>query len=184
MSLAKPAVLYHASQNRNVTVFEPRAETIRDPNEGPVVFATPDIRYASCFLVKTDDSWTTISNWGPNHPWAFICSDKQRFTQADKGGAIYTLPSETFDFDPEAANLPMEMVSKVSVKPTASETYESGLEAMLKYDVQVFFVTKEEFGALLNSDDHGLNLLIEWQKTHRLENRNRGLAVTPLLNRI
>jgi len=35
----KPKVLYHASQNREIDVLEPRADTVRDKAEGPVVFA-------------------------------------------------------------------------------------------------------------------------------------------------
>jgi hypothetical protein len=30
----KPEFLYHASINRNISEFEPRAESIRDPSEG------------------------------------------------------------------------------------------------------------------------------------------------------
>ena len=34
--------LYHASNNKNIDVLKPRQESIRDPNEGPVVFASQD----------------------------------------------------------------------------------------------------------------------------------------------
>lgn len=56
----KPPLLYHASQNTNITTLEPRALTVRNVDEGPVVFATPDKKYVTTFLVPTDDNWTNM----------------------------------------------------------------------------------------------------------------------------
>jgi hypothetical protein len=36
----KPQYLYHASSNKDIKIFEPRAESARHPKEGPKVFAT------------------------------------------------------------------------------------------------------------------------------------------------
>lgn len=49
MGSNRPKILYHASPNRSINVFEPRREKVRDPEEGPVVFATPDKALASAF---------------------------------------------------------------------------------------------------------------------------------------
>jgi len=54
--IGKPSVLYHASQNRNVELFEPRAKSYRDRKEGPVVFGTPELPFATMFIVDSDDS--------------------------------------------------------------------------------------------------------------------------------
>lgn len=94
--VAKPQILYHSSPDHNITLFEPRADSIRDPAEGPVVFASPDKTYASIFLIPTDDPWTNISQFNGNH--YLIVSDKKRLYNLDKGGAIYTVPSKTFSF--------------------------------------------------------------------------------------
>lgn len=181
MNSELPTVLYHASENRELTILEPRAESTRNPNEGPVVFATASIQYASCFLVKTDDSWVSISSWGENNPWVFICSDRERFTKSDHGGAIYSLPIDSFEFDTDLAKLQWEAVTKIAVKPTRSDIYESGLDAMLQHGVQVFFLNQEEFYAVINSDDHGLSLLLEWQDTDKLENKKRGMRLVPII---
>lgn len=45
-------VLYHGSTNSNIKVFEPRNNHIRDKEEGPVVFATPSLKLASCYLFR------------------------------------------------------------------------------------------------------------------------------------
>ena len=60
----KPKFLYHTSQNHDIGVLEPRAESVRDPNEGAVVFVTPNLPYATMFLVNSDDIWTSQSRFG------------------------------------------------------------------------------------------------------------------------
>lgn len=175
----KPAKLYHASDNRNIAIFEPRNEKVRDPKEGPVVFATPDISYASCFIVKTDSSWNQISRWGKDRPWVFICSDFERFKNNDHGGSIYVLPNNSFYTDPEKGTGNSEWVSKEPVTPESKEDYASGLDAMLNHSVQIFFVTKEEFEQINNAEDHGLGLVQEWQKQNRSINQQKGINYQP-----
>lgn len=153
----KPKILYHASQNRNIDYFEPRAESIRDPEEGSVVFATPDKVMASIFIVPTDDSWTGSGLFGGVH--YFVCGDEERFRGIDKGGAIYTLSSDTFENDPSKGLGTREWTSKISVKPNSSEEFSSGLEAMLEMGVQVYFLDKEKFQELKKSSDHGNKIL-------------------------
>jgi hypothetical protein len=48
----KPAILYLSAQAPNIQELLPMRGNIRDENEGPVIFATPDKAYASTFLVK------------------------------------------------------------------------------------------------------------------------------------
>lgn len=173
----KPTHLYHASQNREIAEFEPRAETVRDPSEGPVVFATASISYASCFLVKIDNSWTQISQWGDG-PRVFICSDRTKFESLDKGGAIYTLSTDSFYLDPEKSS--SEWVSKVPVKPIQKEIYDSGLTAMLDHGVQVFFVSQEEFFNILKAEDQGYEIISNLQKAGRSENHRSGATEIPI----
>ncbi len=156
----KPAVLYHASSNKNIEILEPKAESFRDEKEGPVIFATPDKGYASCFLVDTNDSWTQIGRWGSeNATWNMIISDEERFKKLDVGGAIYELPVDPFHCDINKGTGKSEWVSKISVKPIKKETYESGLKAMLKNGVNVFFVSKKTFHGMKVSKDHGYTIL-------------------------
>lgn len=156
----RPSVLYHASPSKNIEILEPKAEGFRDVKEGPVVFATPDKSYASCFLVDTNDSWTQISHWGrENAPWNIIISDEGKFRRLDVGGAIYELPVSSFYCDMDKGTGKSEWVSKTSVIPFRKETYGSGLKAMLKNNVNVFFVSKETFNEIRNSNDHGYAII-------------------------
>lgn len=152
--IEKPAILYHASPNRDVAEFESRAETTRDPNEGPVVFATPDKAFASCFIVPTDDRWTDISVF-ENDICAMVIGDKKRFEEADKGGSIYSLSSDTFNTDLGQSMQQREWISKEPVRPIDKSDYKTGLQAMIENGVKVYFVDPETLERIKKADDHG-----------------------------
>jgi len=162
----KPSVLYHASPNRDIEVFEPRAESVRDENEGPVVFATPSKAFASCFLVNTNNSWTAISRF--NGIQTIIISDRKRFESIDIGGAIYHLSSDTFIHEIRGGGKD-EWTSIVSVKPQSKDVFESGLQAMLDLGVQVYFVDSQTFSKISSADDYGYGIL------QNLESENQRL---------
>jgi hypothetical protein len=158
----KPKVLYHSSWNTEIKQFEPRNEKVRDPLEGPVIFATPDKAYASCFLVPSDDSWVKIGRYSTNGipgSWKVVVSDEDRFKQLDKGGAIYHLPSKPFKFHPERNMAEIEWTSTQAVEPTDKEEYGSGLQAMQRQGVDVYFVDEATFEAIKQSDDQGKSII-------------------------
>jgi hypothetical protein len=163
--MIKPKFLYHASQNRDIEILEPKKDKVRDPKEGPVVFATPYLDYASCFLASTDDSWVKISRFSTDHSWKtktswnVIIGDKNRFTENDHGGVIYVLPSKTFYCDPEKGTRESEWISKEPVRPIKKIVYKSGLTAMLENGVNVFFVSKSIFDRITASSDHGWSII-------------------------
>lgn len=170
----KPKFLYHASPRRDIQEFEPRAQSVRDPEEGPVVFATPSEAYASMFIVRTDDRWSEKGRF--NNVYYTVVSDKQRFKEMDKGGSIYTLPSETFSSD-KTKNMGMtEWTSRKTVKSIRKTDYESGLEAMLEHGVQVYFVDPETWLRIKDSRDHGFSILLGQQS----ENQKKGINYIPL----
>lgn len=165
-----PPVLYHASPDRAITEFTPRQESMRDPLEGPQVFATPSKEFASIFIVKTDDSWAnsgTISDI----PYMII-SDRARFESLDTGGCIYHLPTETFTTNPEKGLGTLEWTSSVAVTPTSKECYESGLEAMLDAGVQVYFLTADEYARFKVDPDHMAEKLNQLQSENQKLGRN------------
>jgi hypothetical protein len=164
----KPRVLYHASSNRSIVEFEPRAITIRDPEEGSVVFATPDFAMTTCFIVN----YPFVQSGAFNGMHYAVIADKEKFLEADTGGAIYTLPSATFQNDPEKGLGDKEWTSKELVKPSEKVEVTSGLEAMLDNGVQVYFVDKQQYNEIVHAADHGLSLLHSLQSENEIRGTN------------
>lgn len=170
----KPKVLYHASASTEIDEFEPRAESYRDPDEGPVVFGTPDKAYASMFIVPVDDRWAQIATLeGVN---CIVISDRERFERLDKGGAIYSLPSDNFMSDTEKDKPKQEWVSNTKVSPSDKVLYKSGLDAMIKNGVQVYFVDRDTFDQIKKAKDLGIKILNSIQS----ENQKLGSNIMKL----
>lgn len=167
----RPKFLYHASANREIETFEPRAKNVRDPEEGPVIFATPDLALATTFLVsETNDSWTQIGKI--NSTPYMVISDKNLYLKLDKGGSIYKFNSGNFTSHPHKGMGEDEWVSKEPVAPIEKTDIQSALEAMIESGVQVFFVDKATFNEIRHAADP-LNILI----TLKSENMRRGKNV-------
>jgi hypothetical protein len=164
-------VLYHGSTNSNIKVFEPRSEHIRDTDEGPVVFATPSLKLASCYLFRWDDSWVhqSISLKDDNiadYQVIMVISDKKRFNKEDKGGSVYLLPSEGFSFEEYKGLGIYEWINKGFVTPNLKIDFPSALVAMETLGVKVYFVEQEQF-------QHYLSLLGDDKKQFLLQLRSR-----------
>lgn len=153
----KPSVLYHASSDLAVETFLPRSRKVRDPNEGPRIFATPSRAIASLFLVDSDDSWVQ-SGTRDGIP-EIIISDEKRYRDLDKGGVVYQLPSDTFETDPDKGLGQNEWTSTEPVKPVDAEFVPSAIEDMLKNGVHVYFVDAEIWAAINQSPDHGESII-------------------------
>ncbi|MFS8159413.1 MAG: hypothetical protein ACMG6E_04210 [Candidatus Roizmanbacteria bacterium] len=130
---------------------------MRSRNEGPVVFATDNEIEASKFIVPSDDSWSQLSRFNDIH--VAIYSDRSRFFRNDKGGAIYTLPSDTFSIDQKFSGSSKEWTSKENVKPIEKIEYASGFKCMLTKGVQVYFVSEEILKEIQKAEDHGYSLI-------------------------
>ncbi len=171
--MEKPITLYHGSSNREIKRFEPRSEKVRDPKEGPKVFATSDRRMASVFMVGADDSW---ANSGTHNGVPYlVISDRERFEKLDKGGAIYHLPSDTFESDPYKGLGSIEWTSSEPVEPFHKEEHRSALEAMLEHGVQVYFVDPDTYEQTQTAPDHGFSIL----KSAISENQRRDINPIP-----
>lgn len=168
----KPAVLYHATRNADIEEFEPRQESTRDPNEGPVVFATPDRAYAAQFLVPGDDR-DSIRGYYNGVPTIVICSNREDFEKNDSGGIVYELPSDTFDFDPKRDMKDKEWTSRVPVKPTGRTVYASTIDALIENGTQVYFVDEATFQRMRGQEDAGFDTL----RTLISENERQGRNV-------
>lgn len=155
--LEKPPILFHASRSATIDVFEPRNEHTRDATEGPRVFATPSRALASLFLVESDDSWVQ-SGMMDSTPYIII-SDEARFRALDTGGAIYSLPSDTFDCDPNKGLREFEWTSAQPVTPTEKEIIPSALDDMVAQGVRIYFVDKDVFDAIQHAPDNGESIV-------------------------
>jgi hypothetical protein len=172
----KPKVLYHASSNRNLGTIEPRAKSVRDESEGPVVFASPDKAGVTKFLVPSNDSWTRKMRFGDVH--IHIISNRERYEEADRGGTIYHLSPDTFELDKTRGGGKDEWTSKKRVIPIDKEVYDSGLQAQLNNGVQVFFVDKATFDRINQSTDHGNEIIRGLESENkRLDNNYKEIPI-------
>jgi hypothetical protein len=153
----KPSVLFHASRNPDINVFEPRAEKTRDENEGARVFATPNRAMAGIFLVESDDSWVQSGSMD-NTPYIII-SNKERYRTLDKGGFIYSLPNKTFENDPQKGLKELEWTSKEPVSPVEKEFIPSALDDMVRQGVKIFFVDESTYHSIQNAPDQGESII-------------------------
>ena len=137
-------MLYHGSSSEFLDELSPKNERIRDRNEGPMVFATPDKAFATMFLgPRPDDSWSAKGNC--NGVYYILISDEERYREEDKGGIIYGFPNEGF-IQTQNKGMKAEWASAKAVTPTATEKYSSALQAMLESGVQVYFVDATTLG--------------------------------------
>ncbi len=171
----KPKFLYHAS-SLELDKIEPRNRSVRDKDEGPVVFGTQDLAYASMFLNKTDDSWT-MKGWH-NKAYVIVVSDEKRFRESDNGGFVYKFSSDDFYTDETKSMGTREWVSKKPVSVSDKIVFPSGLEAMIDSGVQVYFVEQETFNRIKSSNDHGSAIL----KNIQSENQKLGKNVVDFLD--
>jgi hypothetical protein len=156
----KPDKLFRGTRKQGIEEFDPKNnKKFRDKNEGPVVFATPDKAFASMFLVpEADDSWTIKGRLNGN--WYTVIADREMYEQLDKGGSIYEIDDlDDFYCDEQKGMGKCEWVNKEKIKPAKEEQFDSALDAMLRAGVQVYFVDKDTFLKIKNSDDYGMSIL-------------------------
>lgn len=166
--IEKPPVLYHASHDRNREYFTPQKKSFRDKDEDPAVFASPNFAISTLFLVR--DVPTECGAFG--EVVYMVIPNREKFIEQDKGGAVYSLPSDTFNTNLDKGLGDLEWTSKEEVRPIAKQEFESGLQAMIENNVQVYFVDEETFKTIRNSPDHGLSILKTLKSENQLLNKN------------
>ena len=155
--MEKPRNLYHASTEKDVSEFEPRNESPRYAGEENLVFATPHREVAAMFLVPKNIP-TEISKYGDTHI-VFVQGTVEELKAHDSGGAIYTLPNDTFVTDKEIGMGDVEWVSNQSVKPIAKTVYETSLEALGENNVSIYFLGKDAFARIQADPSSGLEIV-------------------------
>jgi len=149
-------------------------ETVRDKNEGSVIFAGELPESVVSFIVPSDDSWSQKSTF--SGVTVSIYADRKRFDKLDYGGAVYKLPPITFYLDNKFSGSWKEWTSRVAVKTTSTETHDSGLDAMIDAGVQVYFTDIETLRKIQTAPDHGLSII----KTLKSENQKQNQIDRPL----
>lgn len=172
----KPNVLYVSAQTAGIKELVPMKGRSRDDNEGSVIFSTPDKALASVFLVEDhNDSWMQIGYFS-GIPYVVICMDREEFLKRDKGGTMYEVPSDTFDYNPNMGMGEKEWTSNEPVKPSKEIICSSALDSMIDNGINVYFVDKDIFDAINNSNDYGFDILLSLES----ENHKRNKVLKPL----
>lgn len=126
---------YHGSSYKNIEILEPRDLTKRNGQTTPLLYVTPDHAFACCFLFFWDDSWVRLDYIDGVH--VMKISDKKRFYDCDKGGAVYVLPSSSDCKQIDDSGL--EWAFDKPVKPMEIIQFDSAYKAMLDHGVKVIF---------------------------------------------
>lgn len=155
--MEKPKKLYHASPDINVEEFEPRNNSPRYNGETNLVFATPHEALAAMFLAPRDIS-IEIGIYGHKYV-IFIEADEPTFIRKDKGGAIYTLPSQSFKTDTVHGMKEIEWYSEIPVNPLSKIVYKTSIEAMDKFGVKRYFVDSQTMKKIRKDPGDALNLV-------------------------
>lgn len=153
----RPAKLFHASPSTDVVEFQPRNEYPRYTGEQKLVFATPHEELAAMFLSPRDIK-TEIGVYD-NRYVIFINSNEKDYVKYDKGGAIYSLPIDSFETDTIHGMGNTEWYSKVPVKPINKTIYATSLEAMDIFHVDRFFVSDDIFEKIKANPADALTLV-------------------------
>jgi hypothetical protein len=170
--MEKPQFLYHGSAHRDIAELEPRNNGFRDPDEGPVVFATQELSLATIFMAEGN----VKSGKFNDVTFAAILDSKEEFIKNDKGGHVYIVRSDSFECDPAKGLGEYEWISREKIKPEKVIEYPSVLEAMMETGVQVYFIDTEVRERINKSEDHGRSIL----KGLESENQRREINVRPI----
>ena len=140
-------VLYHASQNKDLSVLEPQRTISKDKYIGDYIFATEDKILALMYLVPK--GYGIIMHSGESPSRIQICADEAEIRAKDKGGAIYHLDASDFQESPQAELSGYERVSKQPLRPIFKDVYKSSFDALEKFGVIIEFIDQVTFEHLI-----------------------------------
>jgi hypothetical protein len=153
----RPTKLFHASPLTDILEFEPRNEYPRYTGEANLVFATRHEELAAMFLSPRNIN-TEIGIYD-NEYIIFINADEATYAEQDQGGAIYSLPVETFETDTDNGMREDEWYSKSPVKPINKTVYKTSIEAMKMFNVKRYFVDDDTFQKIRSDPANALKLI-------------------------
>ncbi len=134
----RPKIVYHGSPVGGLREIRPDNQRVRDPYEGPVVFASEEMAMAAMFLgPRPDDRWSLRGCF--DNTYYMLIADEERFRREDRGGHLYEIPVDHFERD-VSRGLETEWICRRAVRPVACHSYNSALDAMLVHQVNVYFI--------------------------------------------
>lgn len=146
----KPPVLYHGTIRNDIEEFNPR-RTPEMSDAGPMVYASPDFEIAAQSMANK-----FVSNGGILNERKFICipMSREEFVSQDKGGTVYTFPSESFTPNTgKGLGGDKEWISETSVKPVEKIEFPSLLEKMIEQGTEVYFIKPEMVAEITKAQD-------------------------------
>lgn len=124
---------------------------------GDFVFATSNKAYAAMYLAPKGRAM--LLNTFHGVPSLVVSGSVEEFLNADKGGAIYEIPPDSFADTPQTELANTELVSSVPVVPLRKEIFDTSLQALRQMNVPVYFVDDALFDTIKDADDHGRAVL-------------------------
>ena len=94
-----------------------------------------------------------MANQTDKKPVLVICNSPEEYISADEGGAIYTVPIDTFMKSPQEGLEDSELVSDVEVTPIYKQIYATSLEAMKERGITIYFVNSQIFNKIIKAKD-------------------------------
>lgn len=146
----KPPVLYHGTIRNDIEEFNPYRAPER-PDESAMVYASPDFEIAAQSMANK-----FVSNGGIVNGRKFVCipMSREEFITQDKGGTVYTFPSESFEINTgKGFGGDKEWVSETAVKPIEKIEFPSLLGKMLEQGTEVYFIKPEMVAEITKAQD-------------------------------
>ena len=164
--MRNPELLFRGSPRKDASLFVPKERVGSGSSERLVVSASPDRSVATKFVVPIENLNVTVGSFGEIQ--YYVCDNEQSFRETDKGGGIYTLRRDGFEFNSGVG----VWTSLRPVEPISKEEVTSGLNAMIDAGIQVFFVDPETFKRIKESSDNGLEILRNAISENMKQNKN------------
>lgn len=153
-------IVFHGSAESGLTEIATSEKTVNGKKQ-QIIFASPSMRFASCFLPEWKDTWCNLFALNDDAVY-FSTRDREKFLQhAAKPASMYLMQAGDFAHDPITGKDPIEWISRKNCIPLFEIRVESCLEAMRKLGVQFHFVDEKIFEQMRNSEAEEKFALLE-----------------------
>lgn len=165
----KPAVLYHGSEHKIEGHLIPVIEkkTLDHIHSRAAIFATERDDIAALFMFPLD----VLASIGFEQDISYICiwGTAEEFAPKDKGGFLYVLAADNF----EKVGKEYEWQSFEAVTPIEVRKFESVIQGMIQYGVQVYFINDDNiFDQIRDNKEHRIPILKQLISDNQRQDKN------------